>query len=80
MHVSVSCYLCLSACEVHWCILKKDNLFIRGLAGTHIFLFWSFFIGGLLFFNALLAMQTWFMGYWAEQYEIYPPEQVSVTS
>ncbi|KAH9053585.1 hypothetical protein EDB87DRAFT_1825596 [Lactarius vividus] len=54
------------------------NLFIHGLGGTHVFLFWFLFIGGLLLFNALLAAQTWFMGYWAEQYEVYPPEQVSV--
>ncbi|KAH9077606.1 hypothetical protein EDB83DRAFT_2285647 [Lactarius deliciosus] len=52
------------------------NLFIHGLGGT---LFWFLFIGGLLLFNALLAAQTWFMGYWAEQYEVYPPEQVSVS-
>jgi len=60
---------------------KKNevNLFIHGLGGTHVFLFWFLFIGGLLLFNALLAAQTWFMGYWAEQYEIYPPEQVRVT-
>ncbi|KAI9438180.1 hypothetical protein H4582DRAFT_2111639 [Lactarius indigo] len=47
-------------------------------ARTHVFLFWFLFIGGLLLFNALLAVQTWFMGYWAEQYEVYPPEQVSI--
>ncbi|KAH8990840.1 hypothetical protein EDB92DRAFT_1935217 [Lactarius akahatsu] len=54
------------------------NLFIHELGGTRVFLFWTLFIGGLLLFNALLAAQTWFMGYWAEQYEVYPPEQVSV--
>ncbi|KAI9436510.1 hypothetical protein BJY52DRAFT_1230473 [Lactarius psammicola] len=27
----------------------------------------------------LMTVQTWFMGYWAEQYDIYPPEQVNVT-
>ena len=37
------------------------------------------FIGGLLFCQALLTVQTWFMGYWAEQYDIYPPEQVNIT-
>ncbi|KAH9169370.1 P-loop containing nucleoside triphosphate hydrolase protein [Lactarius sanguifluus] len=52
------------------------NLFIHGLGGT---LFWFLFIGGLLLFNCpSWPAQTWFMGYWAEQYEVYPPEQVSV--
>jgi hypothetical protein len=26
-----------------------------------------------------MAGQTWFMGYWAEQYVLYPPESVDVT-
>jgi len=25
-----------------------------------------------------MTMQTWFMGYWAQQYDIYPPEQVHI--
>ena len=41
------------------------------------------FVGALLLFNTLLAVQTWFMGYWAEQYDIYPPcyppEQVDIS-
>lgn len=26
-----------------------------------------------------MAGQTWFMGYWAQQYVLYPPESVDVT-
>jgi hypothetical protein len=37
------------------------------------------FVGGFLFYQTLLTVQTWFMGYWAEQYDIYPPEQVNIT-
>ncbi|KAI9449921.1 hypothetical protein BJY52DRAFT_1227472 [Lactarius psammicola] len=42
-------------------------------------LFWILFVGGLLLSGTLMTVQTWFMGYWAEQYDIYPPEQVNIT-
>ncbi|KAI0260093.1 hypothetical protein BC834DRAFT_1028685 [Gloeopeniophorella convolvens] len=54
------------------------KLFVGGLGGAHVFLFWLVFVGGLVLCDALLSIQTWFMGYWAEQYEIYPPEEVRV--
>ena len=57
---------------------KKVKLFLGGLGGSHAVLFWILFAGGMLVCDALLTIQTWFMGYWAEQYDIYPPEQVSV--
>ncbi|KAI9444470.1 hypothetical protein H4582DRAFT_2052775 [Lactarius indigo] len=36
------------------------------------------FAGGMLLCNTLMTVQTWFMGYWAEQYVIYPPDQVDI--
>ena len=58
---------------------KKVKLFIDGLGGTHPVLFWILFVGGLVLCDTVLTIQTWFMGYWAEQYNIYPPEQVNIT-
>ena len=58
---------------------NKVKLFISGLGGTHPVLFWMLFVGSLLFCDTLLTVQTWFMGYWAEQYDTYPPEQVNIT-
>ena len=54
------------------------KLFIEGLGGSHPILFWILFAGGLVFCDAVLTIQTWFMGYWAEQYTIYPPEEVKI--
>jgi hypothetical protein len=54
------------------------KLFINGLGGTHPVTFWVFFVGGLSLCFTLQTVQTWFMGYWAEQYDIYPPEQVNI--
>ncbi|KAH9166801.1 hypothetical protein EDB89DRAFT_2245991 [Lactarius sanguifluus] len=48
-------------------------------AGAHPVLFWILFPVGLLLCDTLMTVQTWFMGYWAEQYNIYPPEQVNIT-
>jgi hypothetical protein len=54
------------------------KLFINGLGGTHPVTFWVFFVGGLSLCFTLQTVQTWFMGYWAEQYDIYPPERVNI--
>jgi hypothetical protein len=62
--------------EAH--LVCKVKLFFRGLGGSHVFLFWMVFLGGLLLCEAFMTVQTWFMGYWAEQYLLYPPESVNV--
>ncbi|KAH9166021.1 hypothetical protein EDB89DRAFT_2115943 [Lactarius sanguifluus] len=62
--------------HVSWDAVK---LFISGLGGAHPVLFWIVFAGGLLLCDTLMTVQTWFMGYWAEQYVIYPPDQVDIT-
>ncbi|KAH9059057.1 hypothetical protein EDB87DRAFT_1832312 [Lactarius vividus] len=67
--------------ETHWCTAQRNEvkLFINGLGGTHPVLFWILFPVGLLLCDTAMTVQTWFMGYWAEQYDIYPPEQVNIT-
>ncbi|KAI9444468.1 hypothetical protein H4582DRAFT_1805817 [Lactarius indigo] len=62
--------------HVSWDAVK---LFTNGLGGAHPVLFWIVVAGGLLLCETLMAVQTWFMGYWAEQYVIYPPDQVDIT-
>jgi hypothetical protein len=63
--------------EAH--LVCKVKLFFKGLGGSHALLFWIFFISGLLLCEAFMAAQTWTMGYWAEQYVLYPAESVNVT-
>ncbi|KAF8265084.1 hypothetical protein EI94DRAFT_1736769, partial [Lactarius quietus] len=55
--------------HVSWDAIK---LFVNALGGTHPVLFWILFVGGLVVCDTVLTIQTWFMGYWAEQYDIYP--------
>ncbi|KAH9041238.1 P-loop containing nucleoside triphosphate hydrolase protein [Lactarius pseudohatsudake] len=66
----------ISEGNVSWDAVK---LFINGLGGAHPVLFWVVFAGGMLLFSTLMTVQAWFMGYWAEQYNIYPPDQVNIT-
>lgn len=60
-------------------LVRKVKLFLGGLGGSHPIVFWIVFVGGLLSCDALITAQTWFMGYWAELYDIYPQEDVSIT-
>ncbi|KAH9059060.1 hypothetical protein EDB87DRAFT_1675205 [Lactarius vividus] len=62
--------------NVSWDAVK---LFTNGLGGAHPILFWIVFAGGMLLCNTFMTVQTWFMGHWAEQYDIYPPDQVDIT-
>ncbi|KAH9028052.1 ABC transporter type 1, transmembrane domain-containing protein [Lactarius deliciosus] len=66
---------------VHFVPLNKNEvrLFINGLGGAHPVLFWIVYAAGMLLFSTLMTVQTWLMGYWAEQYDIYPPDQVNIT-
>ena len=67
--------------RAYWCTPQQNevNLFINNLGGTHPVMFWMLFVGGLFVSDVLLNLQTWFLGYWAEQYDMYPPEQVNIT-
>ncbi|KAH9041242.1 hypothetical protein EDB85DRAFT_1921690 [Lactarius pseudohatsudake] len=55
------------------------KLFIDGLGRAHPVLFWITYAGGMLLFSTLMTVQAWFMGYWAEQYDIYQSEHVNIT-
>jgi hypothetical protein len=80
-HVSWdACNCCLPLRDPHHAHpVRKVKLFFNALGGPHSTTFWILFAGGITLCDALLAGQTWFMGYWAEQYDIYPPEAISIT-
>ncbi|KAE9393212.1 P-loop containing nucleoside triphosphate hydrolase protein [Gymnopus androsaceus JB14] len=56
------------------------RLYLKGLGGRYIVLFFVSFIGSLTMSELLAIFQTWFLGYWASQYEIHrdDPTQVNV--
>ena len=55
------------------------RLYFNGLGGNHQILFWLTFIGGLILYEVLTVLQTWFLGYWARQYEEMPASEVKVS-
>ncbi|KAH9028054.1 hypothetical protein EDB83DRAFT_2526416 [Lactarius deliciosus] len=67
--------------EAHWSTAHQNEvkLFINGLGGAQPVMFWILFPVCLFLCDTFMTAQTWFMGYWAEQYDIYPPEQINIT-
>ncbi|KAF7306575.1 ATP-binding cassette transporter [Mycena indigotica] len=54
------------------------KLYIRGLAGNHPTFFVLACLLGLGSSQLSLTSQSWYLGRWAEQYDIVPPSQVDV--
>ncbi|KAH9911177.1 P-loop containing nucleoside triphosphate hydrolase protein [Epithele typhae] len=61
--------------HVGWDALK---LFIMNMSSTPV-LFWAVYIGLYIVRHALNNFQTWYLGYWAAQYEVMPAEDVDVS-
>ncbi|EJD52269.1 P-loop containing nucleoside triphosphate hydrolase protein, partial [Auricularia subglabra TFB-10046 SS5] len=49
--------------HVSWAAL---SLYFKTLGG---FGFWMIYLGGIAVSNVVIVMQTWFLGYWAQQYD-----------
>ncbi|KAI0080061.1 P-loop containing nucleoside triphosphate hydrolase protein [Panus rudis PR-1116 ss-1] len=60
--------------HVGWKALK---LFFSAMGGRHSYMFWATFLTGMTCTPIIEVIQTWFLGYWARQYDIMPPEDVS---
>lgn len=58
------------------------KLYFSGLGGNNPTLFFLVVMIGLVLCDLLNAIQTWYLGYWASQYEHhnYPPSEVPVFS
>ncbi|EMD41584.1 hypothetical protein CERSUDRAFT_110134 [Gelatoporia subvermispora B] len=61
--------------HVGWPAMK---LYFKSLGGSHPVLFWTWCIGGIFSTNFIIAVQIWFLGYWAQQYEEHDPQDVHV--
>ncbi|EMD39558.1 hypothetical protein CERSUDRAFT_111873 [Gelatoporia subvermispora B] len=62
--------------HVGWSAMK---LYLSALGGAHPCLFWLVFMGALLISEFINATQTWFVGYWAQQYETKTPSEVNIS-
>jgi len=61
--------------HVSWQALK---LFFAGLGGGHPLLFWIVFMGGLFVTFFINTIQTWWLGFWANQYNHRESYEVDV--
>ncbi|KAJ6519437.1 hypothetical protein C8R45DRAFT_1066135 [Mycena sanguinolenta] len=61
--------------HISWDSLK---LYFKGLGGNHALLFFTLFLTGLGLTELSNAVQTWFLGYWANQYTLQKPAEVDV--
>jgi hypothetical protein len=61
--------------HVSWQALK---LFFAGLGGNHPLLFWVVFVGGLFLTDFINTIQTWWLGFWASQYDRHASYEVDV--
>ncbi|KAJ3791300.1 P-loop containing nucleoside triphosphate hydrolase protein, partial [Lentinula aff. detonsa] len=52
------------------------NLYISSLGGKHPFVFFTTFFACLLASHLIGVAQTWYLGYWASQYDSHPPTEV----
>ena len=54
------------------------KLYLIGLGGNHVYLFWASVIGTFVAADFTAVVQTWFLGFWAKQYEDHEPSEVNV--
>ncbi|PBK97861.1 P-loop containing nucleoside triphosphate hydrolase protein [Armillaria gallica] len=62
--------------HVQWAAFK---LFLGNLSG-HIVAFWLAVIGSIALNTAIIAFQSWFLGYWSTQYQLRDPSDVPSSS
>ncbi|THH12876.1 hypothetical protein EW146_g7283 [Bondarzewia mesenterica] len=55
------------------------SLYFKSLGGAHVILFWVVFLGGMLLADLSNSIQTWFLGYWAQQYEGRETAEVQIS-
>ena len=55
--------------------IYQVKLYFTSMGGP---LFWFIFVGGMLFTEFTLVIQTWFLGLWASEYQEHDPSEVSV--
>ena len=55
------------------------RLYLSSMGGSHSIIFWLSVLGLLMFNEMLAVLQTYWLGYWAQQYEVREPGEVSVS-
>jgi hypothetical protein len=64
--------------DISFLINRTVKLYFRGLGGNYPLLFFLSFAIGLLLTELSNATQTWYLGYWASQYDNHDAADVAV--
>lgn len=67
--------LCLSRRLLTYIIVK---LYLSGMGGNHPYIYYFAYLGGAVLASAATIGQTWFLGYWASQYDKHAAADVRV--
>ncbi|KZT67088.1 P-loop containing nucleoside triphosphate hydrolase protein [Daedalea quercina L-15889] len=62
--------------HVGWQAMK---IYFNGLGQNRQVMFWLTLLGGLVLYEVVSVLQTWFIGYWARQYDEMPASEVKVS-
>jgi hypothetical protein len=54
------------------------QLYFSSMSGQYGWVFWLLIVLGTFLCEGNNSVQTWFLGYWASQYETHPSDEVSV--
>lgn len=54
-------------------------MYLTSMGGGHAFLFWASVVVFLAMCELLGVVETWWLGYWAQQYEDQDQSEVSVS-
>lgn len=60
---------------VSWNVCKR---WLDGLASGHPYLFWTVSIGGISFVSITVAINAWWLGQWAAQYDEQHSSEVDI--
>ncbi|KAF9024857.1 P-loop containing nucleoside triphosphate hydrolase protein [Hymenopellis radicata] len=60
--------------------LPAVKLYLSGLGGSYPFLFYTGFVGTFVLRQLTFTVQTWYLGYWASQYETRDAREVPALS
>ncbi|KAJ7435253.1 multidrug resistance-associated ABC transporter [Mycena latifolia] len=61
--------------RVHASAMK---MYVAAMAGQYPLFFFIFFSGGSVFAQVFVVLKTWMLGYWAQQYDYHPADEVNV--
>ena len=78
-HISWPACMCIVVISSSDTYSRTVKLFFSSLGGNQQAVFWLLCVGTLVLSQLVDTFQTWFLGYWARQYEERDPSEVDAS-